>query len=573
MIKNILLLFLSDVKTKSIDNKIVISEAHYENVEGENTQTTNESAVRYLLKEFPLDQIFIFASKKVRAEIAGYVGEDNKPRTHLEFSLERFKKFLPTVNYFVFDYDENNSGNENLQSVAEMARHIQEFAANDKVTLHVDLSGGMRHVNMLMLELTRLLEYSGLTVGKVLYSNYNAKDRTGRIEELQNVYDLFQLIAGVEEFVNFGSVHALEKYYEGRKISPPLEKLRNAMKNFAESIKLCYYGQFKETIENLHDAVSDFNKVKSNDVEDILMSRLIGRIQNSYHELIAIREKDDIRVIRWCLNNDYLQQALTLYTERIPEYLGEKGFIMQSEEEINKLTVLVNKDEMGRNRFYYLLNVCTPRRDPTEEAFKELCAAVKRETIGKKNIDVDAWIDSLNSRLSPFNTSISDEVRLRSQVETFNKIRQNPMLLTNLTSSELDPIRKIIDKLSNELAAEEKVYMRKKIIFDFVNHLSNKDFAKFFPGVVFAKNILDKFPRAYKVYKLLADEIFSVKNTETFLNIMEKYFLIQNERNHSNHARADFGKLATAKGVKDFMNDALKEIEDKLDSMIFKVGI
>lgn len=60
------------MKTVPIKAGRVISEVRYENVEGESTQTINESAVRYLLQKFPLDKIFIFASKKVRGEIEGY---------------------------------------------------------------------------------------------------------------------------------------------------------------------------------------------------------------------------------------------------------------------------------------------------------------------------------------------------------------------------------------------------------------------------------------------------------------------------------------------------------------------
>lgn len=189
MDKNILLLFLSDVKTKKIDDKVVISEADYENIAGEKTQITNESAVRYILKDFPIDKLFVFASKKVRNNLLN-IG--SAPQTHLQYSLERLKKFLSDEDcFFVFDYDEDGSDNDNLKSIAMMARQIQKFAAGEKVTLHVDLTGGMRHVNMMMLELTRLLEYSGLTVGKVLYSNYEPKSQSGRVEEVQSIYDLF----------------------------------------------------------------------------------------------------------------------------------------------------------------------------------------------------------------------------------------------------------------------------------------------------------------------------------------------------------------------------------------------
>ena len=549
MPSNILLLFLSEVKNNAVS---------YTNIDGEQTQTTNESAVRYLLKNYSLDKIFIVASEKVRGKM------NDTSQTHLEFSIKRFKKFSPDVDCLVVNYNEKGSDDDNLKAIAQIAEQIQDYAKDKNVTLHVDLTGGMRHINMMMLELTRLLEYSGLTVDKILYSNYDRNTNTGTVEELQNVYDLFQLIAGVEEFVNFGSVKALNAYYAGRKISAPLATLLSAMENFAEAIKLCHYGDFRDAIIALHDAVHDFNKHEPADVEDILMARLIGRIHQDYQDLIAIRDKDDLRVIRWCLNNDYLQQALTLYTERIPEYLGKK-IIQQTAQEKQKLTERVDKDVMRRNRFYYLLNVYTPYKDHTGKAFKKFCDAVKSEAAGKKNVDVDAWLKTLDERLSAFNCSCADESRLRSQVETFNKIRQEPTILRDLTAPELEWIRAIIEKLSAELTAEENVSRRKKIILNFVNLLQNKDFKNFFPGVVFAKDIRDKYPRAHKVYELLADEIFSVSiPEENFLSIMEKYFKIQDERNHSNHARADFGELKTAQALREFMGRALDEIETNL---------
>jgi len=571
MSKNILLLFLSDVKTKLNKDKVVISDAQYVNVDGENTQTTNESAFRYLLKKFPLDKIFIFASKKVHGKIKGYLDDDGNAQTHLAFTLARFRKFLPDGDYFIFDYDEYGNDNDNLKSIAQMAKHIQDYVAGvngHDVTLHVDLTGGMRHVNMMMLELTRLLQYSGLHVGNVLYSNYDRDpNKPNFVEEVQNIYDLFQLIAGVEEFVNFGSVKALVPYYTGRKLSEPLKKLYNSMGDFADAIKLCHYGQFREAIQNLHDAVHDFGKHEPENVEDILMARLIRRIRDDYHDLIADRDKDDLRIIRWCLENDYLQQALTLYTERIPEYLGEK-LVSQSEVETKKLSEYVKRDKMGRNHFYILLTDYPLRKNHTDKAFRKLCDAVKSETVGRKSPNVDAWLKSINERLAPFNVSVKDEDRLRSQVETFNKIRQSPDILNDLTSPALNPIRGIINELFDELLAVDKPIMRGKIIFDFVNKLTNDKFTNFFPDVVFAKDIFERFPRAHKVYELLFDKIFSVSiPQETFLNIMEKYFIIQSERNHSNHAREDFGRFTKPDDLRDFMFEALDEIKANLPAM------
>ena len=546
--KNILLLFLSDVKIFEGS----ISEAHYENITGENTQTTNESAIRYLLQKNSLDKIFIFASKKVRSEINDY---STNEVTHLEFSIERFKKFLPGDKYFVFNYDEDGSDNDNLKSIAEMARHIQNFAAGEEVTLHVDLTGGMRHVNMMMLELTRLLEYSGMKIGKVLYSNYK-RDLPSTVEEIQNVYDLFQLIAGVEEFVNFGSVKALNIYYANRNISDSLQKLCDAMENFAEAIKLCHSGQFKKAIENLHDAVHDFDKHESEDVEDILMARLIGRIRDNYQDLIANRNKDDLRIIRWCLNNDYLQQALTLYTERIPEYLGDKGIITYT-------------DEIGRNRCFYLFSDCKPVDDILSKGKNSCSKAVKsavQKIINDKTFDFDGWLKDLNQKLSPLNLTDADTKKLRLQFETIVKIFNAPQLLKDLSSVELNPIREIIDCLSTEFATEEygRNRLKKILVPFFSSNLSESNVLKYFCIGGFVK-LMSEYPNAIKIYELLVEKTFSINiDKEQFLSIADKYYRIKDERNHSAHAREDYGEFKTAEKLCNAMNEGLNDIQDNL---------
>ena len=550
--KNILLLFLSDVKTKSVGDKVVASDVTYSNISGEPVLTTNESAVRYLLQKISLDKIFIFASKKVREPISGM------NQTHLEFFLERVKKFWSSSAYEIYNYDEATSGMDNLKSVTEMAGLIQKFAAGNDVTLHVDLTGGMRDVNMMMLNLTRLLDYSGLKIGRLLYSNFGKKT----VDELQNIYDLFQMIAGVEEFVNFGSVKALNTYYRGKNLSEPLKKLLIAMENFAEAIKLCHYGQFRDAIINLHDAVHDFNKHLSDDVEDALMARLIGRIKDDYHQIIVNRELDDVEVIRWCLQHDYLQQALTLYTERIPEYLGEK-FIVMSEPHAKKISELVENDR--RNYFYYLLNVHVTNVDHISKSFRFYCNAVKCDAVGKKNVDVDSWLEKLNAKFAPMKNSLSDENRLRAQLETFNNLRRDPSILLDLSAAELEPIREIICKLESELLAKERGFERKKIIFNFVNELPNENFTEYFPTVVFAKDAREKYPNAFQVYELLFDKVFAVKMpAEKFLDIMENYFRIRNERNYSAHARADYGEFKTAEKLREAMSNGLDEITDAL---------
>ena len=586
MAKNILLLFLSDVKIRAG----VISEVRYENVDGEKTQTTNESAIRYLLKEFPLDKIFIFASNRVRGEMTGYLADDGKPQTHLQFSLERFKKFLPTAEYLVFDYDEYGTDDDNLKSIAKMAEHVQKFAVGEKVTLHVDLTGGLRHVNMMLLELTRLLEYSGLTVGKVLYSNYKGANTPGTVEEIQNVYDLFQLIAGVEEFVNFGSVKALNFYYASKKISEPLKNLRGAMENFAEAVKLCHYEQFSDAIIKLHDAVHDFGKHESADVEDVLMARLIGRIREDYHRLIVNRELDDLEVIRWCLEKGYVQQALMLYTERIPEYLGKKKIVTQRADERRKLIAACGDDVRSKN--FYLLNVYKSNVQKSDDrdfntmwltidkelskAKSDYCKLIKGiPDATREGLDFDEWYEKISALAEKICAKVKliyptaplekehiiceDVEKLRAQYEILLRLRTEPQLSDNLSADEFAPLKTFLDTLQDKFAAGKN---KRKVIFNALAQIKGDDVKKFFPMLTSRRNA-----QIFRLKQMFDAQIFSLKDPfdeKIFFNVMEKYFRIKNERNRAAHAHEDSGEFKTAESIRRFMLDALKEIEDNL---------
>ena len=552
--KNILLIFLSPVQINA-DNSV--RETRYENISGEPTHNTNESAVRYILQSGEtLDRLFIFASKAVRENPAV------SGKTSLQYFLERLGKFTPAAAE-IYDYDEQSTSAENLKSVAKMAERIQNFAQNDKVTLHVDLTGGMRHVNMMMLDVTRLLEYSGIKeIGKLIYTSYDFKTRICHVEEVRDIYDLFQLIAGVEEFVQFGSVKALDEYYKAKSLSPALKKLVDAMRTFAEEIKLCHYGRLEESIENLHDAVHDFKA--GDDVQDILMERLIERIRADYKPIIINRLRDDLSIIRWCVDHDYLQQALTLYVERIPEYLGEKGFIEQSDEKSKELDRLVARDEMHRGRWFYLLNEYKSRidRSSIDNGLNHFCGELKK-AVSSKNFSYDEWLANLSAKLKPLNVSCADEPRLRSQLELIAGLRKTPAPLFELSSPTLEPIRAIIDKLMPELQDLDKAHRRAKRIIKVISKMPNEEIKDYFPELKFARDITEKYPNAVRIYALIEDKVFKPRIAlEDFLSIMDRYVRLKIERNDSNHAHSELrGEFETADKLKECIGAGLREIE------------
>lgn len=146
-------------------------------------------------------------------------------------------------------------------------------------------------------------------------------------------------------------------------------------------------------------------------------------------------------------------------------------------------------------------------------------------------------------------------------METLTAVFQDPKLLLDLSSPELKPIRKILDALDEELKAKKWGGERLKILATFFNNtITDDDVPEYFTGSGFMK-----YPKALKIHELLDEEAFAVSvPKENFLSVVDKYFRIKDERNHSAHAREDYGEFKTVDRLRSFMRDALREVEDNL---------
>ena len=339
--KNIMLLFLSKISVNKeglLRNKPVYDIGTGELVE---THTTNESALRYVLAHLPehesLDKVYIFASQ-------GALKDKNKlfepnatgEYTSLAYFQHRLNSFWAGWRQAVCvqEDDENLQGEAAIRQILGMIRDIQGYLSNYQagdVRLHADLTGGFRSANMAMLNIIKLLQYSGVEIGNLLYSHMVAPDAQGRLkpsymENANGIYHLLDLVSGAAEFVRFGSIDSILEYYQGiDNKSPALKNLLAAMDGFAKEIKLCHYGTFKDAIRQLQQALHDFEGEHQN-TADMLFEALLSRIHREYDSILDHAD-DDIALLEWCLHRDYLQQAMILYTERILPLLIRHGIL------------------------------------------------------------------------------------------------------------------------------------------------------------------------------------------------------------------------------------------------------
>lgn len=344
---NIMLSFLSNYHL--VNNRTTVSSYYGGNseIKGEHT---NEAALRYVHENYKLTKYFCFCSKMVRADVK-YIDENNVERniTHYNLFKERLRRHIPNIDEIIeyVDYNEadlssesigetNDDNAADLAAVKEMANAVIKFAspylnAGTEVVLYLDTTGGFRHANTLMLAVVELLKYSGITIGNILYSNYNKsnKDRNGnivpigKIEDITDIHSVMQLAAGAEAFIVYGKVDVLRRYFNKYSSSKALEKLLKAMESFSDALSLCRSGMLVEAATGLRRAMDNFRKSNCRGLHEVLFQELLlQRIEKEY-KLIG-DGSDRLSIIRWCLEKGFLQQAMTLYTEWVPDIIVEK---------------------------------------------------------------------------------------------------------------------------------------------------------------------------------------------------------------------------------------------------------
>lgn len=483
--KNFLLLFLSSGKKPPAKYKIT------DTTDPITTLHSNESAVYKLdallkAKGEKIDKIFVFSSKATRSKmlfdklspvlktkkyeemtilakkcfnsdnastedhekLKAILDEAFGPTT-VDFFKDRIKNIVAPDDVISVPYNENATMDEALSDVGEMGKIIlkelskirgenpvlSEEELSQGVTMHADMTGGMRNASMMMLGVMRLLDFSKLKMGMVLYSNWEAGRSVNYIEDSGNVYRFFDLVAGATEFARYGSVEKLTEYY-GMSDSPDLEydakygiskelfELVKAMGYFARSIKLCRYGEFEDACCALNDRISAFEKSGPEyvDANDKLFATLLPTIKESYNKILG--PHDDLDIIVWCVKQGYLQQAMTLYTERVPEYISANGFYKLNGKIKKKIKDKI-KDDVISVSVYVLCRLDSRLKTAPslKKILKDTSEAIKSLVTSSDELGQSAINEKLNeiyeSKLAAGLTEANDKLDNRPQIQPY----------------------------------------------------------------------------------------------------------------------------------------------------------
>lgn len=524
---------------------------------------TNESALRKLQYELEkkgetLDGIFYFVSKDTQKSICVYDGDGSVifEGTHERCFHERVRPFLTSgeEGFHPVPYDEYAGSEEGIRRITAMTKEVKEYAdrQSEPVCLHTDMTGGLRYASMMLLSAMQLLKYSGIHIGSVLYSDFLKH----AVEDVSDVYRTFTLVSGADEFVNFGSVREISNYFEGRPQSAELTMLLSAMNRFSDDINVCRTGYLENTIQELKFSLDRFIQSGGSGLQEALFLQIADVLQKEYGGLFEGSSR--LRIIRWCLDKNFLQQAMTLCTEWMPHELvsrhicytdssmvkedcaeigkpmqrtWEQAFIMSyfSTKEGSEPVFVKNT---RRNRISWAL-ADFQNGDSLEQALKNCPSEAHwiRPLLEECEREWDAFnreLDDENLSETHLNCQYPEIMKVAGAV--YDKNKNNPVYTLTfcqfLKSTSMD-------KLFNEM---------KTLSVERMNRLFHLPMEK--KNTAGLKVLTDKIlenrwkSRENKCRDLMKQGIMKTDFPDKILPALHAYFLIRNTRNQINHANS-----------------------------------
>ena len=308
-------IIITNISTLSNDPKLWQYSSDLGIIDGVNT---NEAPVKYLIRYIAKN------NQKIDKIIAVTTNEAEPALDALKASLKCFP--ISTPEPFMIKFKENK--------FAETIREVSnEFNSGDHV--FIDTTGGFRNSSYFLMCVARILEYSGTDLIKAVYSKFE-KDNpdNNRIIDVTDLYNMYDLINAVDAFTNYGNSHGLEQYFKDTD-EPAVKEVISAMNAFSDMISLCRTSELSGILSKLNSSLDKLSKTDTDKADIILLKTLIPAVREKFYMKNKRIEYPDI--VRWCLDNRFIQQAVTIYVERMPEYFFSKNYITISDKMSDKI--------------------------------------------------------------------------------------------------------------------------------------------------------------------------------------------------------------------------------------------
>ncbi len=357
--KNILLLCLSPLSPYAQLNKYC-AEIDGSTVFFEGSMT-NEAPAKYIIdmlraKGERLDKIVLICSNFVKTNIredapipAEAEVESGTALSHLELFRRLIDKYarsadrcysITPIEYIEVPIPDLTNDFQVSESVIDAANEITSDG-ND-VQLFIDFNGGQRYIAFMILSIANLMKIRGVKVPLIMTMNFDTKvNGVVPIQNMASLFESYDLISGINEYINYGRIGGLKRYFAPA--GEEIQSLLGSLETFSNNLQLCrtsYIMSNKSALlAKLYDYVKKSDDITHNDTYSQLFSFVISDILDGMRDLLGGTLPE---IIRWCVQKEFIQQALTFCSEEMPEYFVSSGIYAPTEEELSEFNEFVD---------------------------------------------------------------------------------------------------------------------------------------------------------------------------------------------------------------------------------------
>lgn len=300
-----------------------------------------EPVLRHLLGQLAdkgekLDELIVLATKEACEEVNVFLGDSKDVLTTSAYQY--VKELCPAyTNVVKVDLDFANPSAAIIKSVKELRSKYTEGNTN----LYLDTHGGKREVQTSLEAILSIVEKEGIKPTDIYTVEY--EEDTGIIKHVTDHYDLNAFVAGMNEFINYGRSKSLYDFLIHSESHD--EELASIITRISNAIQLCDMAAFDRELAVMNNWL--MNREENGSYIDIFAER----IKSEYGKLLNPK-CGVVEEIKWCIEKDYIQQALTIIESKIPEVLFPKYLFYGPVKNTTKCTTYYNKQ---RKTFDYTI--------------------------------------------------------------------------------------------------------------------------------------------------------------------------------------------------------------------------
>lgn len=344
-------------------------------------------------------------------------------------------------------------------SESTIAETIQDIVNKTSVndSIYIDTTGGFRNSSYLLMGVVRVLEYSNRTLEKAVYSKLVRENpEENVIEDVTGLYNMFDLINAVNTFTSIGNSHELEKYFCNCD-NEIIRKTIKTMNDFSDEITLCRTSKLNDVLQQLNACLSELSELKSDSRDIILFKSLSETIRSKFN--VQDGDIEYPAIVRWCLDSRLIQQAVTVFVEKMPDYFYQKKYFTITDSQLEEVR---KKNEKSIYSLYYELFYTNLMQDNCWSKsiitlLKRLAEKVNPETFGNnyqkartdEEIIFNAFLECQDSAM--FLSRLSSKYfkkygfeSMRSDLNNFFKVRN--AIYKNGTLNDFGIINKNLEK-------------------------------------------------------------------------------------------------------------------------------